>query len=230
MSVLPSKNLLIQTKRSSDTASESETSDDGSKDDHDHEDLGTVPEGDRESEELAAPRLSGPPEDGVAAGFLYVAETEPAGPAPAGLYVADTEPAGPPPAGFLYVAETEPAGPAPALIDPESMRTEGDASARVSNPDPLFFDSEPTRTGRRRKCRDMSGLSQCLCGDTAKPDEEGSIQCQKLGCETVWVGPRFYDWLAISFELLANSVNSITLSASGTRMHVHETGPVMHVH
>lgn len=51
----------------------------------------------------------------------------------------------------------------------------------------LFFESEPTRVGRRRKCRDMSDLSLCLCGDSARPDDAGSIRCQRAGCETVWV-------------------------------------------
>ena len=105
----------------------------------------------------------------------------------AGVQVAD---------GLSYIAETELAGPAPALLDSEPIQSEveesarvpeGEGSVRVSDPDPLFIESEPTHTGRRRKCRDMSGLSQCLCGETAKPNKEGSIQCQKVGCETVWV-------------------------------------------
>jgi hypothetical protein len=52
---------------------------------------------------------------------------------------------------------------------------------------PIFFDSEPTRTGRRRKCRDMSELSLCLCGVNAEPGDIGSVQCQRQGCETIWV-------------------------------------------
>ena len=33
----------------------------------------------------------------------------------------------------------------------------------------------------------MSSLSQCLCGDNAKKGDVGSIQCKRVGCETVWV-------------------------------------------
>ena len=51
----------------------------------------------------------------------------------------------------------------------------------------LFFESEPTHVGQRRKCRDMSDLSLCLCGDSARPDDTGSIRCQRARCETIWV-------------------------------------------
>jgi len=57
----------------------------------------------------------------------------------------------------------------------------------LSGSDNLFFDSEPTRMGRKRRCRDISGLSLCLCGVSVPPDEEGSVQCQKAGCEMIWV-------------------------------------------
>jgi hypothetical protein len=69
---------------------------------------------------------------------------------------------------FLNVAETEPTRPAPEIVDLEPMQTEkeasagvfeGEASARVSDPDPLFIESEPTRTSQRQKCRDISRLS-----------------------------------------------------------------------
>ena len=180
---------MIQTKHYSDTESESEPSDDGSKggsvDGYDHEDQGedleVVPDDDHEAEEFleepVAHRLSEPPEDTSVSHqevecFSYITGTEPARPVPA---VVDLKP-----------QRTE--GEAPTrLFEGETMLTEGEASARVSDADALFFASEPTRTSQRRRCRDMSGLSQCLCGDTAKPNEEGSIQCQKVGCETVWV-------------------------------------------
>jgi hypothetical protein len=68
--------------------------------------------------------------------------------------------------GLSYITETELAGPAPVLLDLEPIQTEGEVSMRVSDLDLLFFESEPTCTGRRQKCRDMSGLSQCLCGET----------------------------------------------------------------
>lgn len=40
---------------------------------------------------------------------------------------------------------------------------------------PIFLDSEPIHTGRKRKAKDMSGLSVCLCGKNAKPNYIGSI-------------------------------------------------------
>lgn len=164
------KSLLIQSRCYSDTASESKASDDGSLDDH-NQDSEAVPNNDCESEELVMQHLLGPPE---AASF-------------ASVQVAD---------GLPYIAETELAGPALALLNSELIQSEveesarvpeGEGSARVSDPDLLFIESEPTHTSQRWKCRDMSGLSQCLCGETAKLNEEGSIQCQKVGCETAWV-------------------------------------------
>ncbi len=115
--------------------------------------------------------------------------------------------------GLLYIVETELAGPAPTLLNLEPIQTEGEVSmkvsegevsARVSDADPLFFESEPMCTGRRWKCRDMSELSQCLCGKTANPNKEGLIQCQKVGCETVWVSSCPYDQPLMCFYLLAN--------------------------
>ena len=152
------KSLLIQSKCYSDMASESKASDDRSLDDHD-QDSEAVPNDDCESEEPVTQCLSGPLE---AASF-------------ASVQVAD---------GLSYIAETELAGPALALLDLEPIQSkveesarvpEGEGSARVSDLDPLFIESKPTHTGQRQKCRDMSGLSQCLCGETAKPNKEGSI-------------------------------------------------------
>ena len=57
----------------------------------------------------------------------------------------------------------------------------------------LFFDSEPTRAGRKRRCRDMSGLSQCLCGKSVPPGDAGSVKCQRVGCEMGWVS-KFVDF------------------------------------
>ena len=120
------ENILIQTKYYSDTASELETSDDGSLDDNDHEDSDAICDNDRESDQLVAHHLSGPPED-MLVGFQVAA-------------------------GLSYIVESEPTEPAPALVDSEPMQTEGEAvasevSARVSNPEPLFFESEPMRAG-----------------------------------------------------------------------------------
>ena len=75
--------MLIQNKSYSDTASELETSDDGSLDYNDHEDSDAIHDDDHESDQLVAHPLSGPIEDTlvgfeVAAGFSFIAETEPA--------------------------------------------------------------------------------------------------------------------------------------------------------
>jgi hypothetical protein len=67
---------------------------------------------------------------------------------------------------------------------------EHDASAThlpIGSQMPTNSKTELTRTGRRTKRRDMTGLSQCLCGEKAQSDDAGSIQCQRAGCETVWV-------------------------------------------
>ena len=56
-----------------------------------------------------------------------------------------------------------------------------------SGSDLLFLDSEPTCVGRRRRGRDMSGLSLCLCRESVQPGGMGLIQCQRAGCETIWV-------------------------------------------
>jgi hypothetical protein len=124
------KSLLIQSNCYSDTASESEASDDGSLDNY-NQDSEAVPNDDCESEEPVTQHLSGPPE---AASF-------------ASVQVAD---------GLLYIAETELAGPAPVLLNSELIQSEveesarvpeGEGSVRVSDPDPLFIESEPTCTG-----------------------------------------------------------------------------------
>ena len=57
---------------------------------------------------------------------------------------------------------------------------------------PEFIESEPTCVGQRRRCRDMSGLSVCLCGNCAELGDVASIQCQKIGCETIWVSFLLY--------------------------------------
>ena len=85
----------------------------------------------------------------------------------------------------------------------------------------LFFESEPTHVGRRRKCRDMSGLSLCLCSDSARPDDAGSIRCQRAGCETVWVS-----FTSNSFRILkdSNGTHSTTFNALGTRTYDQDHG------
>ena len=61
------------------------------------------------------------------------------------------------------------------------------AAPKPSGSDILFFDSAPTRVGHKRRCRDMTGLSLCLCGESVQPGDVGSIRCQRAGCETIWV-------------------------------------------
>ena len=90
----------------------------------------------------------------------------------------------------------------------------------------LFFESEPTRVGRRRKCRDMSGLSLCLCGESARPDDAESIRCQRAGCETVWVSLTFN-----TFRILTdNGTHSTTFDVLDTRTHDQGHGRVRPVH
>lgn len=92
---------------------------------------------------------------------------------------------------------------------------------------PFFLALESTRTGRRRKCRDMSSLSLCLCGVSAQPESVGSIQCQRAGCETVWVsGPSSF---LLQFKGIWLNQYSIIYNALGTLMWVQESGLVTHV-
>lgn len=44
-----------------------------------------------------------------------------------------------------------------------------------SGSDAVFFDSEPTYVGHKQRCRDMSSLSQCLCGEGMRPGDESAI-------------------------------------------------------
>jgi len=78
--------------------------------------------------------------------------------------------------------------------------TNSSSTPITNQPTSLFFESEPTQVGRRWKCRDMSGLSQCLCSDSARPDDTGSIWCQRARCETVWVSITAY-----SFRILIDN-------------------------
>ena len=90
----------------------------------------------------------------------------------------------------------------------------------------LFFESEPTRVGRRRKCRDMSGLSLCLCGESARRDDAESIRCQHAGCETVWVS-----LTSNTFRTLTdNGTHSTTFDVLDTRTHDQGHGRARPVH
>ena len=92
--------------------------------------------------------------------------------------------------------ETQLSGPEVSTYDVEAllMKTEllpepiaVNSEPIVVDSEPIFIDSEPTRAGRKRKAKDMTGLSVCLCGEHAKPDDVGSIRCRKTGCATIWV-------------------------------------------
>ena len=109
------------------------------------------------------------------------------------------------------------------------VQTQSNPVAEQSEPKPdgsdiLFFDSEPTRVGCRRRCRDMSGLSQCLCGETVGPGDAGSIQCQRAGCETIWVS-KFDAFASSKLKRL-----SIIFGVLCMTMRDHNIGPVRHVH
>jgi len=57
---------------------------------------------------------------------------------------------------------------------------------------PSLTDKNTSRSGRKRKARNMGNLSQCLCEDTVSLTQiEASaievVQCKKAGCETEWV-------------------------------------------
>ena len=72
---------------------------------------------------------------------------------------------------------------------------------------PVFFNSEPTRVGRRWRCRNMSDLSLCLCGESAHPGDAtdvslSSIRCQRTGCETIWVS-NFVDFVSSRLNRLS---------------------------
>jgi hypothetical protein len=93
-----------------------------------------------------------------------------------------------------------------------------------SGSDNVFLDSEPTRVGRRRRCRDMSSLSLCLCGESVRPGETSSIQCQRAGCETIWVS-NCVDFASSGLNLL-----SIIFSVLDMRMWVQGIGLARHAH
>ena len=115
-----------------------------------------------------------------------------------------------------------------ALVAP----IESAEDAPIAIPEPsgsgiVFFDTEPTRMGRRRRCRDMSGLSQCLCGVSVQQGDLGSIQCHRDGCETTWVSS------CADFASSRLNLNrlSIIVSVSATRMQVRlqNSGLAMYV-
>jgi hypothetical protein len=60
---------------------------------------------------------------------------------------------------------------------------------------PTTVDPMRTRYGRARRARDLTVLSECVCGVTVSSDEilekQAVIQCKKAGCETQWVSNNF---------------------------------------
>jgi hypothetical protein len=87
--------------------------------------------------------------------------------------------------------------------------------------EPTFLDSEPTCVGRKRKAKDMSGLTLCLCEERAEPGDVGSIQCRKAGCATVWVC-----YSATFNKFVADTAHSIIFNVLGMRTHDQEAGYV----
>ena len=61
----------------------------------------------------------------------------------------------------------------------------------LPNEDATSADLPPTRSGRKRKAKDLQAISDCLCGEAVTEDEISQatcvIQCKKPGCETLWV-------------------------------------------
>ena len=98
---------------------------------------------------------------------------------------------------------------------------------KSSGSDALFFDSEPTRGGRKQRCRDISGLSRCLCGESVKPDDGDSIKCRRAGCETVWVS-NCVDFASSRL----NQINklSIIFVVLAMRVQDQDIGLATHVH
>ena len=110
------------------------------------------------------------------------------------------------------------------------MRPSIGSPVPISTVNAVEPDKEPemTHTGRslKRRWQDLSSLSQYLCGESAVPGDTGSIQCQKAGCETLWVSNRYIiplkHWLIM--------LTSITLRALGMRrMPIQKVGHVRFV-
>jgi hypothetical protein len=110
-----------------------------------------------------------------------------------------------------------------SLTGPIFLNSELEPTRMGSSTDPIFLDSEPTRVGRKWKAKDMSGLSICLCGEHAKPDDVGSIRCRKAGCATVWV------CCSTTFsKFVANTTYSTIFNVLGMRMRDQGAGYVSH--
>ncbi|TFY74190.1 hypothetical protein EWM64_g9822 [Hericium alpestre] len=58
-------------------------------------------------------------------------------------------------------------------------------AAKMSN-DPPTMTLNPTRSGQKRKGRDMAEITFCICGTCASAEEQHTICCNKAGCETQW--------------------------------------------
>ena len=84
----------------------------------------------------------------------------------------------------------------PTLLNPPlASPTPGLATALpldASSDNPFTVDAPETRTGRKRKTRDLHAiLAVCTCGDAVSESEitrdENVIECRRTGCETGWV-------------------------------------------
>jgi hypothetical protein len=88
--------------------------------------------------------------------------------------------------------------------------------------EPIFLNSEPMRTGRKRKAKDMSGLTICFCGERAKLGDAGSIQCRKAGCIAVWVCYPTFN------RFMADAAHSTIFNVLGMRTRDRGAGYVIH--
>jgi hypothetical protein len=115
----------------------------------------------------------------------------------------------------MYALEglgTDLSGPKVSTYEIEAiMATE---MATESPIEPTFLNSEPTHVWRKRKAKDMSGLTLCLCGECAEPGDVGSIQCRKAECATVWVC-----YSATFDKFMADTAHSIIFNVLGMRTH-----------
>jgi len=106
---------------------------------------------------------------------------------------------------------TVPAPTSIASADPVPL-----AACDSRRPNPLFFDTEPTRVGCKQRCRDMSDLSLCLCGQSVHPGDVGLIKCNRAGCETVWVSN--------SVDFSSPRLNKCSTISSALGMRTREQG------
>jgi hypothetical protein len=88
---------------------------------------------------------------------------------------------------------TIPATPlAPARLNSPSPASVPVPPLDASSSNPYTVYAPETRTGRKRKARDLHAmLAVCTCGEAVTEFEitrdENVIECRRAGCETIWV-------------------------------------------